>query len=165
MNVSDYLIQSPNPPKMCGISRSQQSQALSSTPPSLILQLCIQQWLRINSCQEPGEKHEQDTALHSQSFQISRRLHENWQSDECYREWMQVLWGLMEGLGKAPPPWDSPGKNTGVGCHFLFQCRKVKSASEVVQSCPTLRNPMDCSPPGSPVPGILLVYIILLWQP
>ena len=102
MNVSDYLIQSPNPPKMCGISRSQQSQALSSTPPSLILQLCIQQWLRINSCQEPGEKHEQDTALHSQSFQISRRLHENWQSDECYREWMQVLWGLMEGLGKTP---------------------------------------------------------------
>ena len=102
MNVSDYLIQSPNPPKMCGISRSQQSQALSSTPPSLILQLCIQQWLRINSCQKPGEKHEQDTALHSQSFQISRRLHENWQSDESYRGWMQVLWGLMEGLGKTP---------------------------------------------------------------
>ena len=42
-------------------------------------------------------------------------------------------------------PWDSPGKNTGVGCHFLLQCMKVKSESEVVQSCPTLGDPMDCS--------------------
>ena len=46
-------------------------------------------------------------------------------------------------------PWDSPGKNTGVGCHFLLQCMKVKSESEVAQSCLTLRDPMDCSPPGS----------------
>ena len=45
-------------------------------------------------------------------------------------------------------PWDSPGKNTGVGCHFLLQCRKVKSESEVAQSCPTLSDTMDCSPPG-----------------
>ena len=50
-------------------------------------------------------------------------------------------------------PWDSPGKNTGVGCHFLLQCVKVKSESEVAQSCPTLRDPMDCSPPGSSVHG------------
>ena len=57
-------------------------------------------------------------------------------------------------------PWDSPGKNTGVGCHFLFQCRKVKSASEVVQSCPTLRNPMDCSPPGSSVHGIFQARVL-----
>ena len=42
-------------------------------------------------------------------------------------------------------PWDSPGKNTGVGCHFLLQCMKVKSESEVAQSCPTLSDPMDCS--------------------
>ena len=42
-------------------------------------------------------------------------------------------------------PWDSPGKNTGVGCHFLLQCKKGKSESEVVQLCPTLSNPMDCS--------------------
>ena len=48
-------------------------------------------------------------------------------------------------------PWDSPGKNTGVGCHFLFQCMKVKSESEVAQSFPTLCNPMDCSTPGFPV--------------
>ena len=50
---------------------------------------------------------------------------------------------------RLPRPWDSPGKNTGVGCHFLLQCRKVKSQSEVAQSCPTLLDPMDCSLPGS----------------
>ena len=49
-------------------------------------------------------------------------------------------------------PWDSPSKNTGVGCHFLLQCMKVKSGSEVAQSCPTLRNPMDCSLPISSRP-------------
>ena len=54
---------------------------------------------------------------------------------------------------KSPHPWDSPGKNTGVGCHFLLQCMKVKSESEVVQSCPTLSNPMDCGPPGPPSMG------------
>ena len=48
-----------------------------------------------------------------------------------------------------PHPWDSPGKNTGVGCHFLLQCIKVKSKSEVAQSGLTLHNPMDCSLPGS----------------
>ena len=51
-------------------------------------------------------------------------------------------------------PWDSPGKNTGVGCHFLLQCMKVKSQSEVAQSCPTLSDLMDCSPPGSSIHGI-----------
>jgi len=50
---------------------------------------------------------------------------------------------------RLPHPWDSPGKNTGVGCHFLLQCMKVKSESEVAQSCQTLSDPMDCSPPGS----------------
>ena len=97
---------------------------------------------------------------------------------------------------RLPRPWDSPGKNTGVGCHFLLQCMKVKSESEVAQWCLTLSDPMDSSihgifqarvlewgaiafsecmcaaakslqscltlcdpidgsPPGSPVPGIL----------
>src|SRR5574337_1282703 len=103
---------------------------------------------------------------------------------------------------QVPRPWDSPGKNTGVGCHFLLQCMEVKmkvkslsrvrllatpwtaahqapqslgfsrqehwsglpfpspmhgseNESEVAQSCPTLSDPMDCSPPGSPIPGIL----------
>ena len=55
---------------------------------------------------------------------------------------------------RLPRPWDSPGKNTGVGCHFLLQCVKVKSEREVTQSCPTLRDHMDCSPPGSSVHGI-----------
>ena len=55
---------------------------------------------------------------------------------------------------RLPRPWDSPGKNTGVACHFLLQCMKVKSESEVTQSCPTLSNPMDCSLPGSSLHGI-----------
>ena len=54
---------------------------------------------------------------------------------------------------RLPHPWDSPGKNSGVGCHFLLQCRKVKSESEVAQSCPTLSDPMDCSLLGSSVHG------------
>ena len=55
---------------------------------------------------------------------------------------------------QAPRPWDSPGKNTGVGCHLLLQCMRVKSESEVAQSLLTLRDPMDCSPPGFSVHGI-----------
>ena len=55
---------------------------------------------------------------------------------------------------RLPRPWDSPGKNTGVGCHFLLQCMKVKSESEVAQLCPTLSNPMDCSLPGFAIHGI-----------
>ena len=51
-------------------------------------------------------------------------------------------------------PWDSPGKNTGVGCHFLLQRMKVKTESEVTESCPTLSECTDCSPLGSPIPGI-----------
>ena len=54
---------------------------------------------------------------------------------------------------RLPCPWDSPGKNTGVGCHFLLQCIKVKSESEVTQSWWTLSDPMDCSLPGSSVYG------------
>ena len=61
---------------------------------------------------------------------------------------------------RLPRPWDSPGKNTGVGCHFLLQCMKVKSESEVAQSCPTLSNPMDCSLPGSSIHGIFQARIL-----
>ena len=57
-------------------------------------------------------------------------------------------------------PWDSPGKNTGVGCHFLLQCMKVKSESEVTQSCPTLSDPMDCSLPGSSAHGIFQARVL-----
>ena len=61
---------------------------------------------------------------------------------------------------RLPCPWDSPGKNTGVGCHFLLQCVKVKSESEVAQSCPTLSNPMDYSLPGSSVHGIFQARVL-----
>ena len=57
-------------------------------------------------------------------------------------------------------PWDSPGRNTGVGCHFLLQCMKVKSESEVAQLCPTPSDPMDCSLPGSSVHGIFQARIL-----
>ena len=57
-------------------------------------------------------------------------------------------------------PWDSPDKNTGAGCHFLLQCMKVKSESDVTQSCPTLSDPMDCSPPGSSVHGIFQARVL-----
>ena len=60
---------------------------------------------------------------------------------------------------RLPRPWDSPGKNTGVGCHFL-QCMKVKSESEVAQSCPTLSDPLDCSPPGSSIHGIFQARVL-----
>ena len=79
---------------------------------------------------------------------------------------------------RLPHPWDSLGKNTGVGCHFLLQCMKVKSESEVAQSCLTPSNPRDCSLPGSFVHGICQArvlewgaialkhqkYISLLWE-
>ena len=61
---------------------------------------------------------------------------------------------------RLPRPWDSPGKNTGVGCHFLLQCMKVKSESEVTQSCSTLSDPMDCSLPGSSVHGIFQARVL-----
>ena len=61
---------------------------------------------------------------------------------------------------RLPCPWDSPGKNTGVGCHFLLQCMKVKSETEVAQSCLTLSDPMDCSLLGSSVHGIFQVRVL-----
>ena len=93
-------------------------------------------------------------------------------------EWGAIAFSHGLQPTRLPRPWNSPGKNTGVGCHFLLQCMKVKSESEVAQSCPTLRDPMDCSaslgfsrqedwsgapspsrmgcsPAGSPVPGVL----------
>ena len=61
---------------------------------------------------------------------------------------------------RLPHPCDSQGKNTGVGCHCLFQCMKVKSESEVVQSCPTLSDPLDCSLPVSSVHGIFQARVL-----
>ena len=61
---------------------------------------------------------------------------------------------------RLPRPWDSPGRNTGVGCCFLLQCMKVKCESEVSQSCPTLSNPMDCSLPGFSIHGIFQARVL-----
>ena len=61
---------------------------------------------------------------------------------------------------RLPRPWDSPGKNTGVGCHFLLQCMKGKSESEVAQSCPTLSDPMDCNLLGSSIHGIFQARVL-----
>ena len=61
---------------------------------------------------------------------------------------------------RLPRPWDSPGKNTGAGCHFLLQCMKGKSESEVAQSRPTLSDPMDCSLPGSSIHGIFQARVL-----
>ena len=61
---------------------------------------------------------------------------------------------------RLPHPWDSLGKNTGVGCHFLLQCMKVKSESEVAQLCPTLSDPMDYRLPGSSIHGIFQARVL-----
>ena len=70
------------------------------------------------------------------------------------------VWPHRRQPTRLPRPWDSPGKNTGEGCHFLLQCMKVKSESEVAQSCPTLCNTIDCSLPGSSVHGIFKTRIL-----
>ena len=57
-------------------------------------------------------------------------------------------------------PWDSPGKNIGVGCHFLMQFMKMKSENKVTQSCQTLSNPMDCSLPGSSIHAIFQARVL-----
>ena len=70
------------------------------------------------------------------------------------------MWPHRRQPTRLPHPWDSPGKNTGVGCHFLLQCMKVKSESEVARSCPSLSDPMDCSLPGSSVHGIFQARVL-----
>ena len=70
------------------------------------------------------------------------------------------VWPHRRQPTRLPRPWDSPGKNTGVGCHFLLQCMEVKSESEVTQSCLTLCDPMDCSLPGSSFHGIFQARVL-----
>ena len=117
-----------------------------------------------------------------QGFISGARLiayHHSWESwpSELRITWDQqetAAAAAAESLQSCPTPWDShrrqptrlprprdsPGKNTGVGCHFLLQCVKVKSESEVAQSCLTLSDPMDCSPPGSSVNGIFQARVL-----
>ena len=70
------------------------------------------------------------------------------------------VWPHRRQPTRLPRLWDSPGKNTGVSCHFLLQCMKVKSESEVAQLCPTLRDPMDWGLPGSSVHGIFQARVL-----
>ena len=70
------------------------------------------------------------------------------------------VWPHRRQPTKLPRPWDSPGKNTGVGCHFLLQWMKVKSESEVAQLCPTLSDPMDCRLSGSSIHGIFQAKVL-----
>ena len=70
------------------------------------------------------------------------------------------VWPHRRQPTRLPRPWDSPGKNSGVGCHFLLQCMKMKSESKVAQSCLTLSDPMDCSPPGSSIHGIFQTRVL-----
>ena len=73
---------------------------------------------------------------------------------------LQSCLTLCNPIDGSAPGSPVPGKNTGVGCHFLLQCMKVKIESEVVQSCSTLGNPMDCSFPGSSVHGIFQARVL-----
>ena len=77
-----------------------------------------------------------------------KRLHGEFLSASCYRKVTSVVSDSVRPQRRQPTrlphPWDSPGKNTGVGCHFLLQCMKVKSESEVTESCLTLCDPRDC---------------------
>ena len=73
---------------------------------------------------------------------------------------VQSVWPHRWQPTRLPCPWDSPGKNTWVSCHFLLQCMKVKSESEVAQLCPTLSDPMDCSLPGSSIHGIFQARVL-----
>ena len=75
-------------------------------------------------------------------------------------QWCPTLCEPIDGGPPGSCPWDSLGKSTRVGCHFLLQCMKVKSESEIAQSCLTLRNPMDCSLPGSSVCGIFQARVL-----
>ena len=71
-----------------------------------------------------------------------------------------TLYDPRDGSPPGSHPWDSPGKNTGVGCYFLLQCMKVKGESEVTQSCLTLSDHMDCSLPGSSAHGIFQARVL-----
>ena len=88
-----------------------------------------------------------------------------WKHIHCCCCWVtSVVSGSVRPQRRQPTrmlcSWDSPGKNTGVGCHFLLQCMEVKSESGVAQSCPTLSDSMDCSLPGSSIHGIFQARVL-----
>ena len=97
---------------------------------------------------------------HWSGLPFSFPMHESEKRKWSYSVMSDSVWPHRRQLTRLPRPWDSPGKNTGVGCHFLFQCIKVKSESEVAQLRLTLSNPMDCSLPGSSVHGICQARVL-----
>ena len=111
--------------------------------------------IKKNSANQQGCRH-QSGAVESGSQGFGPRL----QFCCCCCQVASVV--SVQPIDGSPPgsPWDSPGKNTGVGCHVLLRCMKVKSESEVAQSCPTLSDPMDCSPPGSSVHGVFQARVL-----
>ena len=106
----------------------------------------------------------------SKFLQISNKLYSRYTLLELYKtnccccEVTLVMSDSVRPQRRQPTrlcrPWASPGKNTGVGCHFLLQCMKVKSEREVAQLCPTLSNPMDCSPPDFSIHGIFQAKVL-----
>ena len=95
-----------------------------------------------------------DDLIYSSLFATGLKYRQNNHAAAKSRQSCATLCDPIDGSPPGSRPRDSPGKNTGVGCHFLLQCRKVKSESEVAQLCLTLRNPMDCSLPVSSIHGI-----------
>ena len=94
------------------------------------------------------------------TMSFKKDMAQDWFAAAAAAKSLQSCLTLCDPIDGSPPgpptprPWDSPGKNTGVGCHCLLQCMKVKSESEAAQWCPTLSDPMDCSLPGSSDHGI-----------
>ena len=127
-------------------------------------ELDMNEWLNSNDKEAPREIPGSGTDLCVASQQ------HYWPGFRCHTaaaKSCQSCPTLYDPIDGSPPgscPWDSPGKNTGVGCHFLLQCMKVKSEREVTQSCPTLSDPMDCSLTGSSVHGIFQARV-LEWVP
>ena len=119
---------------------------------------------KVSDCHIPG------TVLHAGDTVVKRTeevpvLFNKWFKHECCC--CQVASVVSDSVRphkreptRFPRPWDPPGKNAGVGCRFLLQCMKVKSQSEVTQSCLTLSDPMDCSPPGSSIHGIFQARVL-----
>ena len=116
----------------------------------------------------PGDLPDLGTELRFPTFSVdslpTETLGTNWEALAAAAKSLQscpTLCDPIDGsLPGSPRPWDSPGKNTGVGCHFLLQCIKVKSESEVTPLCLTLSDPMDCSPSGSSIHGIFQARVL-----
>ena len=131
---------------------------------------CLQQEVPVRNTALPQKSNwENWGGVKGRGHRMSPNLPESWlgyvyttRNDPAAKS-HQLCLTLCNPIDGSPPgsrPWDSPGKNTGVGCHFLLQCMKVKSEREVTQSCPTLHDPMDCSPPGSSVHGIFQARVL-----